>query len=55
MYFETKGGRIWYAISDMLLVSRCTLRQRAVEYEITVLVGLSKISNDELDNLIRNY
>ena len=55
MYFETKGGRIWYAISDMLLVSRCTLRQRVVEYEITVLVRLSKISNDELDNLIRNY
>ena len=55
MYFETKGGWIWYAIADMLLVSRCTLRQRVVEYEITVLVGLSKISNDGLDNLIRDY
>ena len=36
----------------MLLVSRWTLRRRAIEYGITV--GFSKISNDELDNLIRD-
>ena len=38
----------------MLLVSRWTLRRRAIEYGITDLVEFSKISNDELDNLIRD-
>ena len=39
----------------MLLVSRWTLRQMVLEYGILDLVGFSKVSNDELDNLILDY
>ena len=45
----------WNAIADMLLVSKWTSRRRVIEYGITDLVGFSKISNDEWDNLIRDY
>ena len=45
----------WSAVADMLLVSRWTLRQRELEYRIADLIGLSKIYNDELDNLIWDY
>ena len=31
LYFKRLGFS-WYAIADMLLVLRCTLRQRVVEY-----------------------
>ena len=54
LYFKSLGFT-WNAIADMLLVSRWTLRRRVIEYGITDLVGFSKISNDELDNLIRDY
>ena len=43
LYFKLLGF-IWNAIVDMHLVSR-----------ITDLVGFSKISNDDFDNLIRDY
>ena len=43
------------AIADILLISRWTLRRRVMEYGITDLVRFSKISNDELDKLIRDY
>ena len=39
----------------MLLVPRCTFRPRVLEYGITDLAVFYKISNDELDNLIRGY
>ena len=54
LYFKSLSFT-WNTIADMLLVSRWTLRRRILEYEITDLVGFSKISNDELDNLIRDY
>ena len=39
----------------MLLASRWTFRRKVLAYGITDLVGFSKISNDELDNLIQHY
>ena len=45
----------WNAIADMQLVSGWTLRRRVLDYGITDLVGFSKIFDDELDNLIRDY
>ena len=39
----------------MLLVSKCSLRRRVLEYGITGFLGLSKISNDELNNFIPDY
>ena len=42
-------------MADMLLVSRWTMRRRVLKFEITDLVGFSKISNDGWDNLIRDY
>ena len=54
LYFESLDFT-WNAIADMLLVSRWTFRRRVIEYGITDLVRFSKISNDELGNLIRDY
>ena len=54
LYFKPFGFT-WNAIADTVLVSRWTLRRRVIEYGITDLVGFSKISNDELDNSIRDY
>ena len=54
LYFKSLGFT-WNAIADMLLVSKWTSRRRVIEYGITDLVGFSKISNDESDNLIRDY
>ena len=54
LYFKSLGFT-WNAIADTLLVSRWTLRRRVIEHEITDVVGFSKISNGELDNLIRDY
>ena len=53
-YFKSLGFT-WDTIADTLLVSRSILRARVLEYEIIGLVGFSKISNDELGNLIRDY
>lgn len=39
----------------MELALRRTFRKMVLEYGITDLVGFSKISNDELHNLIRGY
>ena len=54
LYFKSLGFT-WDTIADTLLVSRWILRGRVLEYEIIGLVGFSKISNDELGNLIRDY
>ena len=54
LYFKSLGFA-WNAIADMLLVSRWSLRRRVLEYGMRDLVGFNKISNDELDILIRDH
>ena len=54
LYFKSLGFAS-NAIADMLLASRWTLRQRVLEYGMRDLVRFNKISNDELDNLIRDH
>ena len=54
LYFKLLGFT-WDTIADTLLASRWILRQRVLEFGIIDLVGFSKISNDELGNLIRDY
>lgn len=55
--FLKSFGFTWNAIADMLLVSRWTLveRRRVLEYGIIDLVVFSKISSENLDNLIWSY
>ena len=55
--FLKSFGFTWNAIADMLLVSRWTLveRRRVLEYGIIDLVVFSKISSENLDNLIWIY
>ena len=54
LYFKSLAFT-WNAIGDMQLFSGWTLRRSVLDYGITDLVGFSKISNDELDNLIQDY
>ena len=55
--FLKSFGFTWNAIAYMLLVSRWTLveRRRVLEYGIIDLVVFSKISSENLDNLIWSY
>ena len=48
-------GFTWTEISDMLLVSRWTIRRRIKEYGLENVLGYSKISDEELDKLIFEY
>ena len=54
VYFKSFGFT-WNVFVDMLLVSEETLSRSIVEYEITDLIGLRKIYNDESEFLIRDY
>jgi hypothetical protein len=46
-------GFSWTEISSMLLVSRWTIQRRVKEFGITDLVSYSNISDDELDEYVR--
>ena len=50
-------GFTWNTITDVLLVSRWSFERSGagILYGITDIFGFSKISNDELNNLIRDY
>ena len=48
-------GFTWTEISDMLLVSRWTIRRRIKEYGLENVLGNSKISDEELDKLFFEY
>lgn len=48
-------GFTWTEISDMLLVSRWTIRRRIKEYGLGNVLGYSKLSDEELDKLIFEY
>ena len=48
-------GFKWTHISDMLLVSRWTIRRRVFEFGIESVTGYSDISDNELDILIQQF
>ena len=48
-------GFTWKNISEMLRVSRWTIRRRVVEFGIEKTTGFSDISDEELDDLIREF
>ena len=48
-------GFTWKQIAGMLLVSRWTLRRRVKELNIEDACGYSDLSDDELDNIIRQF
>ena len=56
LYFKSFGFT-WNTVIDMLLVSRWSFERSGagILYGITDIFGFSKISNDELNNLIRDY
>ena len=48
-------GFTWKNISEMLLVSRCTIRRRVVEYGIQEITGYSSITDEELDTIVQAF
>ena len=48
-------GFKWKDISDMLLVSRCTIRRRVIEYRIEDVTGFSQLSDEQLDSHVRYF
>ena len=54
LHFRDLGFR-WKDISAMLLVSRWTISRRVKEFGIEGVTGYSNISDDELDQIIRNF
>ena len=48
-------GFKWKDISDMLLVSRWTIRRRVIEYGIQEITGFSPLSDEQLDVHVRNF
>ena len=48
-------GFKWKDISEMLLVSRWTVRRRVVEYGLEETTGFSALTNDELDTYVRQF
>ena len=48
-------GFTWKNISEMLLVSRWTIRRRVIEYGIQEITGYSDISDEELDTIIQQF
>lgn len=48
-------GFTWKNISQMLLVSRWTIRRRVIEYGIQEITGYSNISDEELDIIVREF
>ena len=48
-------GFKWNDISEMLLVSRWTIRRRVVEFGIEEVTGFSELTNEELDNHVRYF
>lgn len=52
VYFRNLGYT-WTDISSMLLISRWTVARRVKEYGIEHVTGFSNITDDELDNKIR--
>ena len=48
-------GFTWEKISEMLLVSRWTLRHRVVEFGLDQTTGFSEISNEQLDTIVTQF
>ena len=48
-------GFTWEKISEMLLVSRWTLRRRGVEFALDQTTGFSEISNELLDTIVTQF
>ena len=48
-------GFTWKNISEMLLVSRWTIRRRVVEYGIQEITGYSSITDEELDTIVQAF
>ena len=48
-------GLCWTEIARMLLVSRWTLRRRVVEHGLQEVTGFSPLSDEELDNTVRQF
>ena len=48
-------GFTWKNISEMLLVSRWTIRRRVIEYGIQEITGYSNMSDDDLDAIVRAF
>ena len=48
-------GFKWKQISDMLLVSRWTIRRRVVEFGIQKTTGFTDITDAELDGLVQQF
>jgi hypothetical protein len=48
-------GFKWKDISDMLLVSRWTIRRRVIEYGIRDVTGFSELSDEHLDGHVRTF
>ena len=48
-------GFTWEKISEMLLVSRWTLRRRVVEFGLDHTTGFSEISNEQLDTIVTQF
>ena len=48
-------GLCWTEIARMLLVSRWTLRRRVVEYGLQEVTGFSPLSDEQLDNTVRQF
>ena len=52
---EGPGDEVGTEIARMLLVSRWTLRRRVVEYGLQEVTGFSPLSDEQLDNTVRQF
>ena len=48
-------GFTWKNISEMLLVSRWTIRRRIIEYGIEEITGYSNVPDEELDAIVQQF
>jgi hypothetical protein len=48
-------GFKWKDISDMLLLSRWTIRRRVIEYRIEDVTGFLQLSDEQLDSHVRYF
>lgn len=47
--------RSWKQVADMLLVSRCTIRRRVVEYGLQETTGFSALSDEQIDFYVKQF
>ena len=48
-------GFTWKQVADMLLVSRCTIRRRVVEYGLQETTGFSALSDEQIDFYVKQF